>query len=436
MGSPHALGGYLPDLLMGKEEAPARFSSPTSDEDWMREALRASHVGCGRASPNPSVGCVLVKDGREIARGCTDWFGGVHGERAAVAGVPEGVEWSGVTAYVVLEPCAHQGKQPPCAALLAEKKPGRVVAALGDPFAAVDGRGFAMLREAGVRVDVGVLAREAALWLSPFLLHVRRQKVIFAGKWAQSLDGCLADDHGASRWITGSQSRRYTHWLRRKYDGILVGAGTLLADSPRLDSRFDDTGRHEQPVRFAFDPRARLLMADNATRDALRAGTLASGLPLVVISEAGAHTQARSSHADWHDELLEAGVRFETFPPSFPSAIGGLRAVLENVDFSELRPGPLRARPVRSVLVEGGPRLLTALMEAQELDLCHAFVAPVFLGGTRARLGIPSPLSSAERYVPLASFPAGDDLVWEFAPGDRAALLGFEAPMARTTPMA
>lgn len=430
MRSTFTLGGWLPDVP-GVETPQGSAAPLATDEDWMREALRASMQGSGEASPNPSVGCVLVKDGQEIARGCTQAFGGAHGERVAFSRVGGEVDWSQVTAYVALEPCSHEGKQPPCADLFVDKKVGRVVAALGDPFDAVNGQGFARLRAAGIRVDVGVLAKEAALWLSPFLLSVKkvragRKGLVLAAKWAQSLDGCLADDSGTSQWITGPSARAYTQWLRRKYDAILVGAGTFLDDAPRLDAR-DTAGTPLaallQPLRFVFDPGARTLCAGEDVKARLRAGSLSAHLPLVLVTSRHAHENAmtRTGVRVWCEELERAGVVFQTFDAS--SHLEGLLGILEDVDFSALRPGPFRARPVQSVLVEGGPTLLNALLDARRVDLCHAFVAPLFLGGTKYRLGAPRGLEDAERFAPLASFQAGADVVWEFASKDTAAAL-------------
>jgi diaminohydroxyphosphoribosylaminopyrimidine deaminase/5-amino-6-(5-phosphoribosylamino)uracil reductase len=305
-----------------------------------------------------------------------------------------------------------------------EKKVGRVVAALRDPFDAVNGQGFARLRAAGVHVEEGLLAKEFAMWLSPFLLSVRKQSaakqtIVMAAKWAQSLDGCLADDTGRSQWITGPLARQYTHWLRRKYDGILVGAGTLLDDAPRLDARNEKGEPLEavlQPLRFVFDPGARLLCVDEPGKVRLRLGTLSTGTPLVVITSRRIHDDAltRRGVRAWCDELEKLGVVFHTFDA--PTHTEGLLSVLEGADFSSLRPGPFFPRPVQSVLVEGGPTLLNALLAARKVDVCHAFVAPLFLGGVKFRLGGLTELGNAERFVPLASFAAGTDVVWEFAP--------------------
>jgi len=425
-------GGYLPDLL--PEEFAARdllvangadksWDVDAQDAHWMRETLRASMEGCGKASPNPSVGCVLVCEGKEIARGCTDFFGGQHGERVAFSRVPPDTDWSKVTVYALLEPCAHHGKQPPCADLVVEKKPARVVVALVDPFASVNGRGFAKIRAAGIPLRTGVLAREAALWLSPFLLATKTKRPVLVGKWAQTLDGCLADESNAWRWITGPSARRYTHWLRRKYDGILVGAGTLLNDAPKLDVR-DLPEPSLTPLRMVFDPHARLLSAVDLQKNALRQGTLSLGSPLVVFVSESSYSAERDGARAWHDECERHGVRFVPFPAkSSADLLAGFFAALESTDLSALRPGPFRARPLQSVLVEGGPTLLNALFGVGAIDICHAFLAPFFLGGVKNRIGCIGSLESAERHVSLANFRAGNDVVWEFMPPRIHALL-------------
>lgn len=236
-----------------------------TDERWMTMALMEAMNGVGWASPNPAVGCVLVSDDRIIARGFTQSYGGKHAERMAFEKWKADSSFSSVKkvkAYVTLEPCSHFGKQPPCVDLLLDEAVDEVIIASGDPDPRVSGQGIQRLIEAGKKVKVGILGAEARAWHLPFLNHRERQKPLWVAKWAENQDGLLADAQGNSKWITGPTARAYTHWLRQKYDVILVGAGTWLADQPRLTVRDCAFPHRRNPVILIHDPRGRLSKKD------------------------------------------------------------------------------------------------------------------------------------------------------------------------------
>jgi len=199
----------------------------------------------GRVWPNPAVGCVIVKEGRVIARGWTQDAGRPHAETHALA--QAGAAARGATVYVTLEPCAHTGKTPPCAQALIDAGVSRVVVAVQDPDPRVAGRGLEMLRGAGIDVTLGVLQDEAKADHIGFLKRITKARPMVTLKLAMSMDGRIALSNGQSQWITGPQARRAVHALRASHDAVLIGAGTARADAPSLTVR--DLGVAHQPVR-------------------------------------------------------------------------------------------------------------------------------------------------------------------------------------------
>ncbi|WBU58343.1 bifunctional diaminohydroxyphosphoribosylaminopyrimidine deaminase/5-amino-6-(5-phosphoribosylamino)uracil reductase RibD [Paracoccus sediminicola] len=217
----------------------------------MDHALRLARRGLGNTWPNPSVGCVLVRDGRVVGRGWTQPGGRPHAERMALA--QAGTAARGATAYVTLEPCAHHGRTPPCAEALAASGVTRVVSALTDPDPRVAGRGHAILREAGIEVTEGVRADEAGALQRGFLCRVTQARPMVTLKLATSLDGRIATASGESQWITGARARRHVHLLRMQHDAVMVGGGTARADLPSLNVR--GFGAVRQPVRVVVSSR-------------------------------------------------------------------------------------------------------------------------------------------------------------------------------------
>ena len=211
----------------------------------MALALSLGRRGRGRVWPNPAVGCVIVKDGRLLGRGWTGDGGRPHAETQALA--QAGAAARGADVFVTLEPCAHHGRTPPCAAALVAAGVGRVVVACGDPDPRVAGRGLAMLRAAGIAVVTGVMEAEARADHAGFLRRVTEGRPFVTLKLAATLDGRIATAAGESRWITGAGARRMVHALRACHDAVMVGAGTARADDPALTVR--DMGATRQPVR-------------------------------------------------------------------------------------------------------------------------------------------------------------------------------------------
>jgi len=214
----------------------------------MAAALSLAERGVGRTGQNPSIGCIIVKDGQVIGRGWTQPGGRPHAEAMALAQAGEAAR--GSTIYVTLEPCAHISRRgPACAQLVAEAKPGRVVIALQDPDPRTAGQGMAALKAAGITVATDVMASQARQSQAGFISRIDRDRPFVTLKIASSLDGQIAMADGSSRWITGDVARAHSHVERARTDAILLGAGTVVADAPQLTVRLAGLGAY-QPRRI------------------------------------------------------------------------------------------------------------------------------------------------------------------------------------------
>jgi diaminohydroxyphosphoribosylaminopyrimidine deaminase / 5-amino-6-(5-phosphoribosylamino)uracil reductase len=327
----------------------------------MRRALELAARGEGSVEPNPMVGCVLARDGREIASGWHEQFGGPHAEAAAMAGAGQ-AGLAGATAYVTLEPCCHQGKTPPCADALIRAKVSRVVAAMRDPFPQVAGGGIRRLTEAGLQVDVGCLDEEARRLNAPYLKLIEQKRPWIIAKWAMSLDGKLAARSGYSRWISGEASRAIVHRLRGRVDAILIGSRTAEIDDPLLTAR---PAGPRVATRIVVDSKAQLSWQSRLVRTATETPVL-----VVVGPEANERNTARLRQLGCEVLLPGAATRYER--------------MLQLLD-------ELGRRQMTNVLVEGGAQVLGGLFDAGQIDEAHVFISPKFIGGQRA----PSPIGGA-----------------------------------------
>lgn len=395
------LGGYIPRGI----EAGTYFSDIVSnDEGWMRLALLEAMEAIGRTSPNPAVGAVLVKDGRLLSKASTQAYGSLHAETMALK-LASPLSVLGATCYVTLEPCGGKGKQGPCAEALIAAGIKRVVVAAKDPHEKAGGLGLKKLEAAGIEITLGVLEEEAKAWHFPFLAYVTKQAPIIIGKWAQTLDGHLADDSGHSQWISGPKSRAYTHWLRQKYDAIMVGAQTVLCDKPRLTARDSAKPLVRNPHKIIYDPSGRLATADESVWQNLLEETGESGPLLFWCTEN--HVQAPKIVQLASDRLVHQNqIKREDWPDLF----GKLALDVKS----------RTSRDLQSIMVEGGSQLLTLLMRADQLDAAHVFVRAGVLGGERNRIGKlnqgdnPSlPLMQRHDYKLIASQVIEDDVVIE-----------------------
>ncbi len=332
-------------------------SASDSDRHWMKRALKLAAQGEGFVEPNPMVGCVLVRDGRQIGEGFHTAFGRPHAEAEAIASCCE-ADCEGATAYVSLEPCCHQGKTPPCSQALIDAGVSRVVIATSDPFDSVNGGGIAQLEAAGAQVEVGLLEREARELISPFLRRIVSKRPWVIAKWAMSLDGKIATRSGQSRWISNEASRAETHRLRGRVDAIIVGIGTALADDPLLTAR---PSGPRLAARIVCDSQARLPLDSQLCRTARQSPVLvacdpaASSTRVAALEKLGCQVWRGG---DDHDQRLNALLAY------------------------------LAEQGMTNVMVEGGSVLLGGLWRQRLIDETHVYLASKLIGGQSA----PSPI--------------------------------------------
>lgn len=331
-----------------------------ADEAFMRRALALAARGVGHTAPNPLVGAVIVREGRVIGQGWHARYGQAHAERNALDDCARrGEDPRGACIYVTLEPCSHQGKQPPCADALVRAGVSRVVIGSRDPNPLVSGRGAARLRAAGIQVVQDVLRDECDAINQVFFKYITTGMPYVAAKWAMTADGHIACANGDSRWVSGEDSRRDAHALRNRLSAVMVGIGTVKADDPLLTCRLPG-GRN--PLRVVCDTR---LSIDPDC--ALVRSAAAGDAPLLV---ACAEVVADSEKAR---ELQELGVDVLGVSCGDDGRLD-LRALME----------ALGSRGVDSVLLEGGAHLMGAAFEAGIVDEAAAYVAPKLLGDEAA----------------------------------------------------
>src|SRR4051794_9547418 len=327
------------------------------DLKHLYRAIELASTARGMTSPNPMVGAVVVKGDKTLGEGYHEAAGQPHAERMALAACDS--DPAGATMYVSLEPCAHHGRTPPCTDAIVDAKLKRVVIASDDPSGKASGRGLGVLRDEGIQVDVadGEVAEAARLLNQPFRKHVRTGRPLVLLKYAMTLDGKVATRTGDSKWISGENSRARAHRWRAESDAVAVGIGTVLADDPLLTARVEGVAR--QPRRVVFDAEARLPVDSQLVQSA-------ADTPVILIcSRAASRTHVQA--------LTAAGVDVVTVSGENESA-----RVIAALD-------ELGSRDVQQLLVEGGPHLAGAFVDAGDVDELRVFIAPVVAGGRQAR---------------------------------------------------
>jgi diaminohydroxyphosphoribosylaminopyrimidine deaminase/5-amino-6-(5-phosphoribosylamino)uracil reductase len=323
-----------------------------ADKNWMHRALELAAQARGRTSPNPMVGAVLVRDNQLVGEGFHAYAGSDHAEVVALR--EAGPAATGATLYVSLEPCCHFGRTPPCVEQILEAGVRRVVTACEDPNPAVSGKGISALRAAGVVVDIGVLAEEAARLNEAFFTHVRTGRPFVTMKVAASLDGKIATQTGDSRWITGESARRRVHQLRNEVDACLVGIGTVLRDDPLLTTRLGITDQRD-PIRVIVDNLARLPLRAKVVNRASTAPTI------LAVSQMAPQTKL--------DALRQEGVQIVVVENS-PRRVS-LERLME----------VLGKRGILSVMIEGGAEINASALREGIVDKVLVFLAPILIGG-------------------------------------------------------
>jgi len=333
---------------------------PPTELGWLERAFDLAERGRYSVSPNPMVGAVVVRGGRVVGEAFHRKAGGPHAEVTALRRAGRAAR--GADLYLTLEPCAHQGRTPPCVPAVIAAGVRRVVVASSDPNPIVEGRGLSGLRRAGIEVLIAPASwrRRAAEQNEKFFTSVTAGRPFVLAKWASTLDGRIASAAGESRWITGEAARRRGLLLREEYDAVLVGAGTVVADDPRLRRRFG-INRATPHWRIVLDGRLRLPESALVLRG--------PGERLVATSVPVSHPKAR--------RLAARGVRIW----SLPSRSRG------RVDLDRLL-AQLARHQVTSLMVEGGAETLWSFFRASVVDRVAVFVAPRILGGDRAPGGV------------------------------------------------
>ncbi|MBK6878421.1 MAG: bifunctional diaminohydroxyphosphoribosylaminopyrimidine deaminase/5-amino-6-(5-phosphoribosylamino)uracil reductase RibD [Ignavibacteria bacterium] len=221
------------------------------DERFMAECLKIAKKGAGYVSPNPLVGCLIVKDGKVIGKGFHRAFGESHAEVNAVEDAKRnGFDLEGATVYVNLEPCSHRGNTGPCAVLLKNEMPDKVVIGMQDPYEKVNGKGIKILKQAGIKVVEGVLQKECREFNKFFINFVTKKRPFVTLKIAQSIDGKIALNNKDSKYITSESSRKIVHKMRSEFDAVLIGTNTAMLDNPKLDARLT---KGRTPFRIVLD---------------------------------------------------------------------------------------------------------------------------------------------------------------------------------------
>jgi diaminohydroxyphosphoribosylaminopyrimidine deaminase / 5-amino-6-(5-phosphoribosylamino)uracil reductase len=328
-----------------------------TDLTYLSRAIALAERGRGSVSPNPLVGAVVVRDGKVLGEGFHAAYGEAHAERAALAACT--ADPRGATMYVSLEPCCHHGQTPPCTDAILEAGIARVVVGSDDPTEKASGRGLGILRDEGVEIVIadGEPAVRARLLNQAFRKHARtgRPHVLF--KSAMTLDGKVATRTGDSKWISGEESRLLSHHWRAERDAVVVGIGTALADDPQLTARID--GATRQPRRVVFDSEGRLPLDSKLVRGAPE-------VPLtVVVGRAASRLETDALEVAGADVIVATG---ENEPARVRSALDQLGAA-----------------GISSILLEGGPKLAGAFLDAGEVDEIRLFLAPIVVGGSNAR---------------------------------------------------
>lgn len=361
-----------------------------TDRAHLERAIELAGRGVGAVSPNPLVGAVIARGGEVLGEGWHERLGGHHAEVNAIAAC-RGVDLAGATMYVSLEPCCHTGKTPPCTDAIVASGIKRVVVASDDPTEKASGRGLGVLRDEGIEIVVadGEIATRARQLNQPFRKHARTGRPWVLFKSAMTLDGKVATRAGDSQWISGPESRELAHVWRSQLDSVIVGIGTVLADDPQLTARPGGAPSAKQPKRIVFDSLARMPLDGKLLADA-------EEVPLVVVvSRAAARVDTDAIEAAGATVIVASG---ENEPARIRNALDQVGAL-----------------GVTSALLEGGPHLAGAFLDAAEIDEVRLFLAPLLLGGRTARDPLEGEgverISEAMRALTLSCERIADDVM-------------------------
>ncbi|NWF91060.1 MAG: bifunctional diaminohydroxyphosphoribosylaminopyrimidine deaminase/5-amino-6-(5-phosphoribosylamino)uracil reductase RibD [Ignavibacteriaceae bacterium] len=360
-----------------------------SDESYIKLTLELAKKGAGNVSPNPLVGCVIIKNEKIIGAGYHEEYGGNHAEVNAINSARESVE--GATLYVNLEPCSHFGKTPPCVDKIIESRIGKVVIGTLDMNPLVSGKGIKKLKAAGLEVSVGKLEKDCIELNKFFFKYITKNLPYVSLKAAQTLDGKIADFKGDSRWISSTLSRKHVHLLRSRYDAVLVGAGTIRTDNPRLTVRLME-GRN--PKRIILNSKLNLstkhrIFTDNGDKNLI-----------VVTSRNNLSKKAKLK------KLTDLGVTI-IFAKENANGLINLKSALSE----------LAKHQITSILVEGGSEVYSSFIKEKLYDNILLFIAPKFLGNgiPFANINESGILKNAEKFKSINVETYDSDLLVELS---------------------
>ena len=337
------------------------------EEKFMLRAIELAKEGVGKVNPNPLVGAVIVRDGEILSEGYHARYGELHAERHAFSRLEDPEAARGAQMYVTLEPCCHQGKQPPCTQAIIDHGIRKVYVGSDDPNALVAGKGIALLRQAGVEVETQVM-KEACDALNPVFFHYITEKTPYVVmKYAMTLDGKIACDSGKSQWVTGERARNHVQETRNALSGIMVGIGTVLADDPSLTCRMPG-GRN--PIRIIADSHLRIPLESKIVQTAGEVATI------VAATEEGC-----SKYEEKRYDLEKLGVRVLAVPGgTSPEGDGHVPSAQNRVDLKALMK-ILGSQGIDGILLEGGAALNQSALWAGIVQKIQVYVAPKIFGG-------------------------------------------------------
>ncbi|APJ04479.1 bifunctional diaminohydroxyphosphoribosylaminopyrimidine deaminase/5-amino-6-(5-phosphoribosylamino)uracil reductase RibD [Silvanigrella aquatica] len=382
-------GGWLPALIPQypsystmRNDTSHPIENVESDEYGLFQAYLAGIKNASIANPNPSVGCVVIKNNKIISIGCTEKWGSRHAERVAFAPL-SAADLEGSRVYVSLEPCTHMGRQPPCIHLFENTGIKKVVIGCEDPNPVVTKNGIRQLQNLGIGSFNSYYSNEIKAWNYPFFIQQKEKRPFIALKWAQSLDGCLADDNNGWKWISGEESRTYAHWLRQKYDAIMVGIGTVLNDFPSLDIRNLKHPELRNPLKIIYDPEGKIFECSLEQQENIMQKTFSPGTHKVVLINANILNNNKRDNSNWHNKMYNnPEIHFLTLNYKEENILA------KNIFNEEVTAqiSEILNRPLQSILIEGGSRLLSSFIHNESFDVIHLFIAPFFLGGEKHKL--------------------------------------------------
>ena len=355
------------------------------DSYYMGIAIRLARRGAGKAGPNPMVGAVIVANGNIIGQGYHKKCGDHHAEINAINSAKKNIK--GSTFYITLEPCSHYGRTPPCIDALIRENPGRVVVGSLDLNPKVNGKGIKILRSKGIKVDVGICESDCMQLNEHYFKFIKTGMPYITVKYAQTLDGRIATKSGDSQWISSEASRRYVHRLRSINQGIMVGAGTVVADNPQLTVRHV---RGKNPFRIIVDSKLRVPIKSSVLTDANACLTIiattsdAPAAKIAAVKKQGAEIWVVKKERDGRVSL---------------------RDLLRK----------LGKREIMSVLVEGGSEIITSLLKAGLVDKMIIPIAPMIVGKGLEAIGDLNinKINNSIRFTSFKTMKKGDDIIFE-----------------------